>query len=184
MGISHIALAVKGIHATHEFYTEAMGFELAKVEVVPKPSGFARHAFYTTGSDVDQMIAFWDLSNAGGSAELKTDIGRDLGLDPGTNHLAFQADDLDDLARRRDRLRANGYDVLEIDHGWIQSIYVEDPDGIMVEFATMTQPFTPDDAKEALELLQADAPPLSPDKAMMTVHTAASYQAGDHAASS
>ena len=36
MGVSHIAIAVKDIHATHRFYTEAMGFELVKTEIVPK----------------------------------------------------------------------------------------------------------------------------------------------------
>ena len=42
MGIHHLAFAVKDIEATHRFYTEAMGFTLAKVEVVPKRGGFAR----------------------------------------------------------------------------------------------------------------------------------------------
>lgn len=184
MGISHIALAVKDIHATHAFYTEAMGFSLVKTEVVPKEQGFARHLFYSTGSDVDQLIAFWDFSNVEGIGELKTDIGRDLGLDRGTNHLAFQADDVDDLARRRDRLRANGHDVLEIDHGWIHSIYTEDPDGIMVEFATLTKPFTEADAVEALELLNATDPEPSPDKPLMRIHPAATLGGGDDAPSS
>lgn len=178
MGINHIALAVKDIHATHAFYTEAMGFEIVKTEVVPKEKGgFARHVFYSTGSDTDQLIAFWDFANVEGMGEFKTDICRDLGQEWGTNHLAFQADDLDDLARRRDRLRANGHDVLEIDHGWVHSIYAEDPDGITVEFATLTKPFTEADSKEALELLQAESPPPSPDKPMIKAHTAASYEA-------
>ena len=33
MGVSHIALAVKDIEETHRFYTEAMGFDLVKVEI-------------------------------------------------------------------------------------------------------------------------------------------------------
>ena len=43
-----------------------------------------------------------------------------------------------------------GHDVLEIDHGWIHSIYTEDPDGNPVEFAVLTQPFTEADAAEAV----------------------------------
>ena len=158
MGVSHIAIAVKDMQATHRFYSEAMGFELVKVEVVPQRGGFARHAFYSTGSSEDQLIAFWDLSRVPLENELKTDICRDLGLDPMTNHIAFSASDLDDIGRRRDRWLAAGHDVLEIDHGWITSIYTEDPDGITVEFAVLTQAFSTQDAAEALELLRAENP--------------------------
>ena len=87
MGVNHIAIAVKNIEATHRFYTEAMGFELVKVQIVPKGESFARHVFYTTGSARDQMIAFWDLSRVSDPEALRTDICRDLGLAPGTNHL-------------------------------------------------------------------------------------------------
>ena len=69
MGVSHIALAVRDIEATHRFYSEAMGFSLVKVEVVPQNGGFARHAFYSTGSATDQLIAFWDLSNVPGAED-------------------------------------------------------------------------------------------------------------------
>ena len=102
MGISHIALAVKDIEATHRFYTEVMGFALIKVEIAAMRGGKARHAFYSTGSPADQMIAFWDLRDVPGFENgYHTDISRDLGLDPFTNHLAFQADSIDDLAERR-----------------------------------------------------------------------------------
>ena len=173
MGVSHIAIAVKDIEATHRFYTEAMGFSLVKVEVVPQRGGFARHAFYATGSSNDQLIAFWDLSNVPRAGELKTDICRDLGLDPLTNHLAFTADSLDDLARKRERWLAAGHDVLEIDHGWITSIYAEDPDGIAVEFAVVTQPFSERDAREALELLRAESPRPNAPPARVELHKAA-----------
>ena len=102
----------------------------------------------------------------------KTDISRDLGLDPFTNHLAFQADSLDDLAAKRDRLKDAGLQVVEIDHGWIQSVYAEDPDGNVVEFAIVTEGFTDADAAEALDLLTADDPPMSP-APTITFHPAA-----------
>lgn len=172
MGVSHIALAVKNIEETHRFYTEAMGFELVKVEVVPQKGGFARHAFYSTGSSEDQLIAFWDLSNVPGSDNLRTDICRDLGLDPLTNHIAFQAEDLADIDRKKQRWLAFGRDVLEIDHGWIHSIYTEDPDGIAVEFAVITRPFTEADASEAIELLRAKKPAISPDEPTISFHKA------------
>ena len=140
MGISHIALAVKDLDATHRFYTDVMGFDLVKVEIADMRGGKARHAFYSTGSSEDQMIAFWDLRDVPGFGEgYKTDISRDLGLDPFTNHLAFQADSLDDLATKRDRLKDAGLHVVEIDHGWIQSVYAEDPDGNVVLTQSMSK---------------------------------------------
>ena len=172
MGVSHIALAVKDIQQTHRFYTEAMGFELVKVEVVPQKGGFARHAFYSTGSREDQFIAFWDLSQVPGSEDIKTDICGDLGLDPLTNHLAFQAEDLADIERRKRRWLDFGRDVLEIDHGWIHSIYTSDPDGIGVEFAVVTRALSDADAREALELLHAEQPPLSQDVPKVSMHKA------------
>jgi len=172
MGVSHIALAVRDMRATHAFYTEAMGFALVKVEVIPQRGGFARHAFYSTGSAVDQLIAFWDLSRVPGCDDIRTDICRDLGLDPLTNHIAFQAADLGDIERRKQRWLACGKNVLEIDHGWIHSIYTEDPDGIAVEFAVLTEPFSEADAAQAPELLWAESPPLSPVKPSITFHEA------------
>jgi len=172
MGVSHIALAVKDIQATHRFYTEAMGFDLVKVEVVPQKGGFARHVFYSTGSATDQLIPFWDLANVPGSEELRTDICRDLGLDAMTNHIAFQADDLADIERRKQRWLDHGRDVLEIDHHWIHSIYTEDPDGITVEFAVLTRDLTAEDAREAQELLHAEKPTKTAAKPIVSVHKA------------
>ena len=176
MGFGHLAIAVQDMQATHRCYTEAMGFELAKVEVVPQRGGFARHAFYTTGPANDQLIAFWDLSGVPLERELRTDICRDLGLDPLTNHIAFTADDLDDIARKRDRWLAAGHDVLEIDHGWITSIYTEDPDRIAVEFAVVTKPFSERDAAEALDLLRAETPRPGPPPRYVKLHKAADFE--------
>lgn len=172
MGVSHIAVAVKDIHETHRFYSEAMGFELVKTEVIPKEDGFARHVFYSTGSSSDQLMAFWDLADDPTAGDFSTDICRDLGLPPVTNHLAFTAADQEELETRKRRWLELGLDVLEIDHGWIVSIYTEDPDGITVEFAVVTEPFTPDEAVRALELLKDPSPPRGEAEPKITFHTA------------
>lgn len=177
MGVSHIALVVNDIQATHKFYTEAMGFELVKTEVVPKDDGFLRHVFYSTGSADDQLIAFWDYGNVPGPERLKTNICTDLDLPPLSNHIAFQAVDASDIERRKQRWLDHGCVVIEIDHGWIHSIYTEDPDGIAVEFAFVTRPFSDADAVEALELLQATNPPPSPDKPKIEFHEPTTAQA-------
>jgi catechol 2,3-dioxygenase-like lactoylglutathione lyase family enzyme len=175
MGVHHIAIAIKDMEATYRFYSEAMGFDLVKVEIVPMKGGFARHAFFSTGSSRDQLMAFWDLSNVPGNEEIRTDICRDLGLDPLTNHLAFSADDMGDLEQHKNRWLSKGYDVLEIDHNWVHSIYTEDPDGIAVEFAVLTKDFTEADSQEALELLRAKDPAPSQRPALVRTHKAAEY---------
>ncbi len=159
MGIHHLAFATRDIDATHTFYTEAMGFELVKVEVGKIGKGWAKHVFYNTGSARDQMIAFWDLHDQDLPEDWSADIG--MNLPPGVNHLAFSADDLDDLAKRRDRWLAHGLDVLEIDHDWCVSVYTQDPNGWMVEFCTLTREFNETDRAEALDLLGQKTPAVS-----------------------
>ena len=44
-GNSHIAFAARDTHATQRFYTEAMGFELVKVEVARIGGGWDKHLF-------------------------------------------------------------------------------------------------------------------------------------------
>jgi len=158
MGVHHMAFATKDAQATHEFYTRAMGFELVKVEIARSATGFMKHLFYSTGSEREAMIAFWDIHDPAVGDDWSADISRGVGLPRGLNHLAFSAADLDDIARRRDRWLAYGRDVAEIDHGWCTSIYTEDPNGIMVEFCVLTKPFTDADRARALELL-ADVNP-------------------------
>ena len=58
MGISHIALAVKDLGATHRFYTDVMGFDLVKVEIADMRGGKARHCLlYTSPSPRDRTIS-------------------------------------------------------------------------------------------------------------------------------
>lgn len=160
MGIHHVAIATRDPKATHEFYTGAMGFTLAKVEVQPAGTGgFAKHLFYDTGGG--GMIAFWDFHDAGLPEDWRTAIADGLGLPHWSNHLAFGASSVEDLHARMRRILDHGYDVTEIDHHWCHSIYTNDPNGIMVEFCVSTQPMTAADAEEALELLGSDQPAFS-----------------------
>jgi catechol 2,3-dioxygenase-like lactoylglutathione lyase family enzyme len=160
MGFHHLALAIKDIEKTHRFYTEAMGFELVKVEVGKTDGGWAKHLFYGTGEPRDQLIAFWDLHDPGLPAGWSPAISTSQGLPIWVNHLAFSASDLDDLARRRERWLAHGHDVMEIDHDWCVSIYAQDPNGILVEFCTLVRDFTAADRAQALQLLRDPHPPV------------------------
>jgi catechol 2,3-dioxygenase-like lactoylglutathione lyase family enzyme len=49
MSFHHVAVATRNLAATHAFYTQAMGFDLVKVEAAATDGGgWARHAFYDT----------------------------------------------------------------------------------------------------------------------------------------
>jgi catechol 2,3-dioxygenase-like lactoylglutathione lyase family enzyme len=156
MAFHHLAIATRDIDATHAFYSDAMGFDLVKANVGPTEKGWAKHLFYDTGGH--GLIAFWDLHDESVPDTWSPAISTGLGLPMWTNHIAFDAADLDDLASRRQRWLDHGHTVSEIDHGWCTSIYTVDPNGILVEFCTTTAAFTPDDRIRALDVLRAGSP--------------------------
>jgi catechol 2,3-dioxygenase-like lactoylglutathione lyase family enzyme len=160
MGFHHTAFATRDTQATHRFYTEAMGFTLAKVIAGPTEShdGWAKHLFYEISPD--EFIAFWELHDETLPATWSPAISSSQGLPLWVNHLAFRAADLADLERRKQRLLDHGHTVSEIDHGWCTSIYAVDPNGILVEFCVTTQALSAADREEALRLLHDSKPPL------------------------
>ena len=167
MSFHHVAIATTDLEATDRFYTEVMGFDLVKVVVgETMEGGWAKHAFYDTHDG--GMIAFWDIHDAS-LPDFDPSISRGLGLPAWTNHIAFDAPTLDDLAARRRHWQDHGQTVVEIDHGWCTSIYIEDPNRIMVEFCCTTADFTPADVAEARRLLAAEQP-APEDSPTVTVH--------------
>jgi catechol 2,3-dioxygenase-like lactoylglutathione lyase family enzyme len=165
MAFHHVAITTRDLDATHAFYTELMGFELVRVDAAPTPEagesgeGWARHLFYDTGAG--QCLAIWDLHDPEHlPTEFDPSISRALGLPPWTNHLAFDAPDLDTLEAHKQRWLDRSLAVVEIDHGWCTSIYAEDPNGITVEFCCTTAEFTEADRAEAQKKLVAVKPAL------------------------
>lgn len=167
MGFHHVAVATNDLGATHRFYTDAMGFRLVKVIAAPNPEPregeppWSRHVFYDTGNG--EMFAVWDIHDSALGA-FDPAIATGLGLPIWSNHIAFHASSLDDLAHCRDRWLDQGIDVLEVDHGWCTSIYTTDPNGIMVEWCVTTREFDERDTEEAERLLRAERPELETGK--------------------
>ncbi len=178
MSFHHIAVATRDVEATHAFYTDVMGFELVKVDAVPTDGGgWARHLFYDTHGQ--GLIAFWDIhDDENVPDDFQPSISRGLGLPAWTNHLAFDAGDLDGLAAHRQRWLDAGHGVAEIDHGWCTSIYIEDPNGIMVEFCATTRPFTATDRQDAARTLTATGQPALFPAPDVIVHEPAKREAG------
>jgi len=158
MSFHHVAIATRDLEATHTFYSEAMGFELLKVDAMKfGEAGWARHLFYDTGNG--ELLAIWDLHDEN-LGEFDPAISTGLGLPNFVNHIAFGAEGLDDLDARKNRWLEHGHDVARIDHGWCTSIYTDDPSGILVEFCTLTRALTDDDKREAHALRTAAMPEL------------------------
>ena len=157
MGFHHVALATKDTAATHAFYTEVMGFRLVKVVAAPTPNdtGWSKHFFYDTGSS--GMIAFWELHDPEIGEDYTTDLNRSVGLPWWVNHLAFDAPTREDLVVHRERWREHGHTVLEVDHEFCISIYIRDPNGIMVEFCRDTPGFERDPEGAAAQLTAVPA---------------------------
>jgi catechol 2,3-dioxygenase-like lactoylglutathione lyase family enzyme len=161
MGLHHVAYATKDLEATHAFYTEVMGFRLVKIVAGKTEAGWSKHVFYDTGGQ--GLIAFWDIHDDEIGEDYRTDLSKSLGLPIHINHIAFEARDVDDLARIRERWQQHGITVTEVDHGFCTSIYTVDPNRIMVEFCCDTTGLTDADAAEAERLLRDPQPELEPD---------------------
>jgi len=173
MGFHHVALATRDTAATHDFYTNVMGFRLVKTVVAPTPGehgGWAKHFFYETGGGSDTgMIAFWEIHDSEIGDSFPVDINTTAGLPWWVNHIAFDAPTIEDLYRHRDRWRTYGHHVLEVDHEFCTSIYIRDPSGNMVEFCHTTREFTPDEITLSQQLVNDPAPEMN-GHATATVH--------------
>lgn len=167
MGFHHVALATRDTAATHEFYTQVMGFHLVKVVASPTPGehgGWSKHFFYATEGDFETpsgdggMIAFWEIHDTQIGTDFPVDINTTAGLPWWVNHIAFDAPTLGDLHRHRDRWRRHGHHVLEVDHDFCISIYIRDPSANMVEFCHTTRAFTDAEIERSNEMLLETKP--------------------------
>lgn len=116
--IGHIVLNVADVERSARFYTDIVGFELARMR--PDRSG----AFLTCGVVHHNLALF--KAPAGAEPAKKGQIG--------LNHFAFQVDDYNALQAAHERLTsANAVIDHIVDHGMTRSVYFLDPDGLMME---------------------------------------------------
>jgi catechol 2,3-dioxygenase-like lactoylglutathione lyase family enzyme len=139
----HVAVASKDVWKSHKFYTEAMGFKLKKVVKRQSPEGgWTKHIFYDTGDG--GLFAIWELRDIEGVViePGRWQAGMGSGLPYWINHVAFDCHDIGVLERCKQRWLDHGYNVAEVKHEFIHSIYTRDPDGTLVVFTFDTQPLT------------------------------------------
>jgi catechol 2,3-dioxygenase-like lactoylglutathione lyase family enzyme len=146
-GFSHIGLSTLDLDKTREFYEGVLGFKPVVADTIKvKEGGRLRHLFFDVGRD--QLIAFLEPNRVPDvPAKYDAGINRGLGVPAGFYHFAFEAGSAAALAEKRDELRAKGVEVTDVvDHGWAQSIYFKDPNGLSLEYCCMVRNLTEDDA--------------------------------------
>lgn len=152
--VHHVAYTTRDTEATYEFYAKKLELPLLHAENHRQGDGYFRHFFFGVGNG--EAIAFFELSGVGEEPDFKTAISTGLGLPPWANHIAFALDSLEELEAKTKQLHENGLDqIMQVDHGWCTSIYLLDPNGILVEFCVTTKPEEFEQTEEeALRLLR------------------------------
>lgn len=130
--IHHVAYRCRDAKETVEWYRDNLGmaFVLAIAEdQVPstgEPDPYM-HVFLDAGGG--NVLAFFELPT-------KPEMGRDPNTPDWVQHIAFKVKDRETLLAYRQRLEANGVEVLGVtDHSLFHSIYFFDPNGHRLELA-------------------------------------------------
>jgi len=160
-GINHLALVCRDMARTVDFYTNVLGMPLIKT--IELPVGMGQHFFFDCGGG-DALAFFWFPDAPDGVPGVSAPAGRP---DQGSltsavtsmNHVAFAVPP-EKIDEYRDRLRDAGVDCTDVaNHDdsefgvsddlhpgvFVRSIYFQDPDGILLEFACWTRPLGPAD---------------------------------------
>jgi catechol 2,3-dioxygenase-like lactoylglutathione lyase family enzyme len=126
-GVNHLALITNDMDATVRFYHGVLGARL----VAHLGNRSFRHYFFEVGPE--QTVAFFQYKDAPVAAFAKpagVPDARAIQFD----HLSLNLSDERALEELQARLKENGCEVTDIvDHGFVRSIYFNDPNGIALE---------------------------------------------------
>lgn len=126
-GVNHLALVTTDMDATVRFWHGVLDARLVTTLATP----WFRHYFFEIGPG--ETVAFFEYKDV----ELDT-FSKPAGLPyrqaSQFDHLSMDLADEDALIRLRDRLKEHGCGVTDVvDHGFLRSIYFNDPNGIALE---------------------------------------------------
>lgn len=126
-GINHLALVCSDMDATVRFYVGVLGARL----VATVGTDAFRHYFFEIG--VGNTLAFFEYRDVPIEHFAKP-AGVPNPRATQFDHLSFALVDEEALLDMRSRLKAAGCEVTDVvDHGFIRSIYFNDPNGIALE---------------------------------------------------
>lgn len=137
-GLHHLAFATRCSEATYDFYHNKLGMPLKRTENHRQGKGYFKHYFFAMGRD--QCMAFFELHGVGEAQDYRTDVSTGLGMPLWINHVAFDIENETKYQAMKTRLKEHKVTLLgEADHGWCKSLYLVDPNMIMLEFTYTTQ---------------------------------------------
>jgi catechol 2,3-dioxygenase-like lactoylglutathione lyase family enzyme len=153
-GINHLALVTADMDATVRFYHGVLGARL--VATIGTPD--FRHYFFEFGPE--NTVAFFEYNDIPVESFAKP-AGVPDPRAPQFDHLSFNLPDETALLALRDRLKAAECEITDVvDHGFIQSVYFTDPNGIALEASYWTLDATGRPADYDDERLFADPDPV------------------------
>ncbi len=165
-GLNHVALVCRDMQRTVDFYTNVLDMELVKT--IDLPGGLGQHFFFAMGGGRQCLAFFWFTEaqeRVPGISNPRENIDPARIFDDPTalasshgsmNHIAFDVAP-DKIEEYRKRLIERGVDVSPVMHHdtstsqaapevtdrvWVSSIYFQDPDGILLEFAAWQRSFS------------------------------------------
>ncbi|HEV2634594.1 MAG TPA: VOC family protein [Actinocrinis sp.] len=152
-GIDHMAFPTFDPVGTIRFYRDVLGCPLVETMQVkgwgPEYQTDFVHFFFDIGNE-DRLAFFYYF----GQPEYRDDRLPPL-LDLG-RHVALHVDTLEDLAEYERRLKQGGVEIeMKVMHETVESVYVRDPNHLLIEIARPLRELTETDAVDAEITVQA-----------------------------
>lgn len=128
--VHHVAYRCLDAEQTRWFYEDVLGLKAAAGLVIDGVPGTGEeltymHLFFQLPNG--EFIAFFDSPEDAKASDFNRKESFDL-------HLAFEAASHDDMLAMQERIRSFGIKCAgPVDHGFVQSVYMYDPNGIQVE---------------------------------------------------
>ncbi len=133
--IHHVAYRCKDAKETVQWYGKYLNMDfilaIAENEVpsTKEPDPYM-HVFLDAGNG--NVLAFFELPT-------KPEMDQDRNTPAWVQHLALKVESMDALTEAKQKLEADGHDVLgPVNHTIFQSIYFRDPNGLRIELAVDT----------------------------------------------
>jgi glyoxalase family protein len=139
--LHHITLVCSNAQQTVDFYTQVLGLRFIKKTINFDDPGSYHLYFGDQVGTPGSVVTFFEWP---GAPKGYPGIG-------GTHHFALQVADYDGLLKWKRRLTDRGLRVNgPLDRHYFKSIYFNDPDGTILEIATIGPGWTVDEAPDAL----------------------------------
>lgn len=146
-GVHHTARPTWKLKETVEFYHEILGLPIvhaiSAVGWGPEDHPDFVHLFF--GSGRESTIAFFYYL---GAAAPEDPLPPEHWLYKSV-HTAWRVETREELIAWKERLETRGLKVLQVRHEIIESIYVTDPNGYMIEFTWQVREMSPHDGLDA-----------------------------------